>query len=438
MTIDQLDVVDGSALRRKGWGILAVLFLLTLVNYADKIVVGLVGVDMMKEVPLSPEQFGIIQSSFFWLFAIGSIVGGWLVGKLKVRWLLGGIAVLWAISLAPMIGQVSFTLIVACRVMLGFAEGPTTALAMYVTHSWFPANKRAVPTSLLFAAAGLGPVIAAPVLTWVIATHSWHAAFGVLVVVGVLVAALWLLIGREGPLTADAGGHGHGEAMPVAVLPDRVPMYRLLGTGTVIGLMLLVFSAYATTAVKATWLPLYLRQGLGYGAEATGKLVALVYLAAAIAIVAAGVVSRMMTKRGFSNRVTRGVLPGALVLTGGLTTIAFSMLEAGVLQMVLIVLTSCLTPAGYGIAFAGLADVAPARQRGAVFGIVTAFYSLGGIIAPVVIGKLVGASEKSADGYGQGFLILGVALLIGGLAALVLVNSDRDAAKLAARAERGY
>ncbi|MFI1869614.1 MFS transporter [Streptomyces jumonjinensis] len=421
------------SLRRRAWIVLALLVCLMLVNSADKVVVGLAGVGMKQELGLDDAQFGVVQSSFFWLFAIGSVLGGWLGCRVSARWLLVGIATLWAISLAPMAAQVGFTAVVACRVLLGFAEGPTTALAMQVVHSWFPAHQRAVPSSVVVAGAGIGPLIAAPVLTWVIAGHSWHTAFGVLAGFGAVVVVLWLIGGDSGPEAAPDGGHGgHGGSTAAPVLPERVPLKRLFGTGTLIGVPLLFFVAYANSSVKISWLPLYLQEGLGYDARTAGNLVALPYLGGAIAVIGVGMVSRSLAERGISNRITRGILPCVLVLASGLCTAAFSSLDRGALQMTLLILASCLNSAGFGVAFAGLADVAPAGQRVMVFGIITGVYSLGGVIAPAVMGRLIASGESAALGYGDGFLTLGVTMVIGAAVALPLIDPDRDAARLAA------
>lgn len=423
---------SGPRSRRRAWIVLALLFCLVLINFADKVIVGLAGVEMKKELGLDDAQFGIIQSSFFWLFAVGSILGGWLGGKIRARWLFAGIATLWALSLAPMTAQVGFTTIVACRVLLGFAEGPTTALAMQVAHSWFPAHKRAVPSSIVVAGAGVGPLIAAPVLTWVIDSYSWHAAFGVLAAFGMVVVVLWLCLGDSGP----EGAHDAAPGQDAPVLPDRVPLGRLFGTRTLIGMMLLFFVAYACTSVKVSWLPLYLEEGLGYEDTTAGNLVALPYLGSALAIISVGLISRSMTKRGMSNRVTRGILPSVMVIASGLCTIAFSVLERGPWQMALLILSSCLNSAGYGAAFAGLADVIPARQRSMAFGILTAVYSLGGVIAPMVIGRLVASGESAAAGYGDGFMLLGTVMTLAAVAAFFLTDPDRDAAKLARMAAK--
>ena len=63
------------------WKITFLLFLFMLVNFADKIVVGLAGVPIMTELKLEPEQFGLLGSSFFFLFSISAIVVGFIVNR---------------------------------------------------------------------------------------------------------------------------------------------------------------------------------------------------------------------------------------------------------------------------------------------------------------------------------------------------------------------
>jgi MFS family permease len=68
------------------WKITFLLFLFMLVNFADKIVVGLAGVPIMTEMKLEPEQFGLLGSSFFFLFSISAIVVGFIVNRIATRW----------------------------------------------------------------------------------------------------------------------------------------------------------------------------------------------------------------------------------------------------------------------------------------------------------------------------------------------------------------
>ena len=74
------------------WRITFLLFLFMLVNFADKIVVGLAGVPIMTELKLEPSQFGLLGSSFFFLFSISAIVVGFIVNRVATRWVLLALA----------------------------------------------------------------------------------------------------------------------------------------------------------------------------------------------------------------------------------------------------------------------------------------------------------------------------------------------------------
>src|ERR1700694_4050710 len=80
------------------WKITFLLFLFMLVNFADKIVVGLAGVPIMTELKLEPEQFDLLGSSFFFLFSIAAIVVGFIVNRIATRWVLLALAAVWGLG----------------------------------------------------------------------------------------------------------------------------------------------------------------------------------------------------------------------------------------------------------------------------------------------------------------------------------------------------
>src|SRR4051812_17424175 len=105
------------------WKITFLLFLFMLVNFADKIVVGLAGVPIMTEMRLEPEQFGLLGSSFFFLFSISAIVVGFIVNRVATRWVLLVMAVVWGLAQFPMGRPGSFTTLLICRVILRAGGG---------------------------------------------------------------------------------------------------------------------------------------------------------------------------------------------------------------------------------------------------------------------------------------------------------------------------
>src|SRR5665213_135536 len=111
------------------WGITALLFLFMLINFADKVVVGLAAVPLMKDLGLTPEQFGDIGSAFFLLFAVSAILVGLITNRVRAKRTLLVMAIVWSLAQFPMLGNVSLEALIACRIILGAGEGPAGPVA---------------------------------------------------------------------------------------------------------------------------------------------------------------------------------------------------------------------------------------------------------------------------------------------------------------------
>ena len=66
------------------WTATALLFFYMLINFADKAIVGLAAVPIMKEVNLTPKEFGLVGSSFFLLFSLSAILVGFVANRIVV------------------------------------------------------------------------------------------------------------------------------------------------------------------------------------------------------------------------------------------------------------------------------------------------------------------------------------------------------------------
>lgn len=420
-----------AGLRRGAWTATILAFAFMLLNFADKAALGFAGSALMKDLGITPAQFGVLQSSFFWLFAVGALVVGALSTRISVRVLLPTLMGIWILTMVPLLFPVGFGLLLVSRVVLGFAEGPAYALATHVVHSWFPPEKRALPAGVISAGSSVGPLIAAPVLTLVIATWDWHAAFLVLIVAGLVWLVTWFLLNRPSPEETATTATGRDAAGPAARTgTDWGQLARGLRTPTILGVALLAFVGYWTTTLRVSWLPLYLEQGLGYDAVTAGRLVTAPYALAAVAAVGAGFLSNRMIAAGVSRRWARGGLSVAFVVAGGLSMYLLTAVPPGAVQMALVTCAFSLNSAAYGVALTIVADLVLPRHRGAVLSCLVAFYSMAGVIAPLVLGFSIGDGADVATGYGQGFAISGVVIVVGGLLSLLLINPERDLGRL--------
>ena len=48
-----------------------------------------------------------------------------------------------------MVGTVSLTTLLICRIILGAGEGPAFSVAAHAIYKWFPDEKRTLPTAII-------------------------------------------------------------------------------------------------------------------------------------------------------------------------------------------------------------------------------------------------------------------------------------------------
>ena len=403
------------------WKITFLLFLYMLVNFADKIVVGLAGVPIMTELQLQPEQFGHLGSAFFLLFSIAAIIVGFVINRVKTRWVLLALATVWALVQFPMIGTVSFTTLLICRIILGAGEGPAFSVAVHAIYKWFPDEKRTLPTAVLSQGSAFGVILAVPALNWVIVNYSWHHAFGALGVVGLMWVAAWLFLGKEGPLGDTAATQDDAVSYPYS---------RLLTTPTFIGACVATFGAYWVLSLGLTWFTPFIVKGLGFAQKDAGWISILPWVFGATVVMVTGWVSQVMMARGFSTRQARGVLGAAPLLLGGAILLCMPYIEGKALMIGLLVLGSGVCSSIYVVCPPMLAEFTPTSQRGAIISIYGALYTVAGILAPTVMGGVIQRAATPLEGYLTGFQLNGSIMIASGVLGLLLLRPNTERARL--------
>ena len=408
------------------WRIAFLLFLFMLMNFADKIVVGLAGVPIMTDLKLEPEQFGLLGSAFFFLFSISAVAVGFLANRIAARWVLLTLALIWALAQFPMVGDVGFTTLLICRVVLGAGEGPAAAVAAHAIYKWFPNEKRTLPTAVLSQGSAFGVILAVPALNWLIVHYNWHYAFGALGIAGLIWVVAWLVLGKEGPLVPTA---------VEAAEEHRIPYFRLLTSRTFVGCCAASFGAYWALSLGLTWFTPFIVKGLGFSQEQAGLISILPWIFGSVVVLMTGWISQVLTARGFSTRVSRGVLGAAPLIVGGVILAFVSYVDGAGLQIALLVAGSGLSGSIYVVCAPMISEFTPTSQRSAVISIYGAIYTLAGILAPAVTGNAIQRASGVLEGYMTGFTINAVILVVSGLLGLLLLwpNTERDRLVTAAR-----
>jgi MFS family permease len=419
------------------WIIVATLFVLFAVNFADKAVIGLAAEPIMRELGLSHSAFGRIAGSFFALFSVMSLIVGVISDHIRTRWLLLGMAVIWAVSQAPLLIVATPVTLMVSRMMLGAAEGPTYPVAIHALYKWFPDHKRALPTALMTMGGAVGTGMVAPLVTWIIVTYGWRSAFAAVAIVSLMWAALWLVVGKEGPLGAGSHAHETASAALAEVLPERVPMWRLVLSRTALGSFLSAFSAYVLLTIATIWLPSYLARAAGYTMTQVGLIVVVPAFVQMLTMPLLGWWSQRLQVRGVSSRVARGVLGAAMVMASGAALMMVSQLSAGPLLIVMVTIAFSLSPFAFPSGVMMVSEISPPKQRGGMLGVNNFVFTLAGLVTPMVIGHVIDMSSSPVAGYRTGILLAGGFAVLGGLISALLVHPAADRARFAAQGSRG-
>jgi MFS family permease len=408
------------------WRITFLLFLFMLLNFADKIVVGLAGVPIMTDLKLEPDQFGLLGSSFFFLFSISAIAVGFLANRTATRWVLLTLALIWAIAQFPMVSNVGFTTLLICRVILGAGEGPAAAIATHAIYKWFPDEKRTLPTAVLSQGSAFGIILAVPALNWLIVHYNWHYAFGALGIAGLIWVLAWLVLGKEGPLVPAA---------VAAAEEQRIPYFRLLTSRTFVGCCAASFGAYWALSLGFTWFTSFIVKGLGFSQQQAGLISILPWIFGSVVVLMTGWISQVLMARGSSTRVARGVLGAVPLIVGGIILAVLPYVDGAGPRIAVLVAGSGLSGSIYVVCAPMISEFTPVSQRSAVISIYGAIYTLAGILAPAVMGNMVQRASGLIDGYMIGFTINAVILVVSGLLGLLLLwpNTERERLMAAAR-----
>ncbi|AZG46652.1 MFS transporter [Gordonia insulae] len=449
----------------RAWLVTGLLVLFQIIAFADKAVLGLVSTDAMPELGLTAVEFGFIGSSFFFLYAIVSVITGFLASKFSVKWILFTMGIVWAVLQFPMLLGGGAAILLITRIVLGGAEGPATAMSLTSAQTWFPPLRRAFPSNLVAMGSTLGPVIAAPVLAWVIAAWGWRWAFGVLGIVGLVWTLAWFLLGADGPhragtrtdgasstpargdeATTDAAAANEVETSAVDE-QKPVAIWRALLSIAFLSAVIGGASNFWVQGFLTTWLPQYLGTVVGLSLPQVGVVTTLPWIVGALVLLGLGVVGHRQLRRGRTAHVAIAVPFGCAAVVAGLSFIAIQATSGVVAVALLCIAGGCSL--AYPMTASAIGYAVGARQRPIMMATLGGITSLGAVISPILVGWLMSRagyisppkgvtpsaemSQHMADGVHQAFTITGIVLLIGGALCIAFLRPERLGATLQRR-----
>ncbi len=412
-----------------GWVMIVLLLVLGAINFADKAVLGLAAVPIIKELHLSPAQYGLVSSSLFWLFALSSVlVTSWadVVGTKKI---LGLLATTWAIVQLATVFVSTFLALLLTRIVLGAGEGPSYGTSVTAASKWLPPDRRAFGLGVVTFGSSIGPAIFAPLLTFVIVMVGWRIAFASLGIVGALWVVTWLLVARERP--ADVSSPVY-ETHVARRRTNWTQVLPILFSRNIIFIILAAFSVYWGTALSLSWTPVYLVTVLHLTLTSPLYIagVSLPWIVQGLTLFAFGALADRAFRRTGSARSSR-VLPAGALLILGAVFLSLAINIPSTLGAVTFFILAATAGAAIPLLGAIVLDVAPQAHRGFFQGVVVGIATLPGFIAPLVTGVMVQAAGRNAmQGLHSAYVLAALLLLVCGVLLIACVRPEEANAQV--------
>ena len=103
------------------------------------------------------------------------------------------------------------------------------------------------------------------------------------------------------------------------------------------------------------------------------------------------------------------------------------LLKPGAVQIAVLALAYAIGGAIYTLGPAIIGEITPPGQRGTLLGTITALYSVAGLAAPAVTGRVIAAAASLQEGYFNAFMLSGALVAAGGCAGILLIHPERFA-----------
>ncbi len=400
---------------RTRWMILAMLFAITTINYADRATISIAGPEIKKELGLSAVQMGFIFSAFAWSYVVAQLPGGWLLDRFGSKITYFFSIFLWSTftlftgAAGFFAGGAAVAVLFTLRMLVGAAEAPSFPGNSRIASAWFPTHERGLAAAVFNSAQYFATVLFAPIMGWLVHTYGWHSVFYVMGALGIVMAFVWLktihgpkehpginaeelhYIQEGGALVDLESGSRIKQAAQVNTLAC---IKELLSNRMLLGVYIGQYCITTLTYFFLTWFPVYLVQERHMTILKAGFVASLPAIAGFLGGIFGGWLSDRLAKAGYSLSVSRKV-PIVFGMLMSMSMIACNYIEADTL--VVAVMSLAFFGKGVGaLGWAVVSDTSPKEAGGLSGALFNTFGNTAGITTPIVIGYIVEATGSFA------------------------------------------
>jgi ACS family hexuronate transporter-like MFS transporter len=404
------------------------LMFVTTINYFDRTSLGVVYPTLKEQLHIGEQYYSYIILSFQFAYLVMLPLSGRFLDWVGIKLGFSIAVTFW--SIAKMLhalarGVFSFSIV---RVLLGVGEAANFPGIAKVASEWFPAKERTMATGIANMGAGLGALLAPPIMIWLVFKVGWQEAFVITGLIGFFWIVPWILLYKppeqnslitpeelqyitEGQKELQAEGKNAG--------PQKNVWKLIMGQRNFWGIALARFLSEPAWQFFSYWIPIYFVTQRGVNLKQFALFGWLPFLAADIGSFAGGVLSPFYQKLGFKVLTAR-----KLSMTTAALIMPFAVLIIKAPTVGWAVLWFCVAAFGHQCISATLmtlpADLFPKRTVGTANGLSGSAALAGGMLFTFAVGWLV-----THVGYAPVFVTIAFLDLIGAVLLWTLIREPK-------------
>ena len=394
MSTTALDVGGGRSASSSAF-LVGLLGVAVILSYVDRGLLAVSGPLLKGELAISATEFGLAVSAFFWVYAPGQLVCGWLVDRFDAKWLFGGGVALCGIATALMGAIGGLISLIALRSVLGFSQSfYFTGSSKMIAHHCRP-ETRGAANGAVMCGIGLGQMVGAGAGGLIMALLGWRAMcffFGLLTLAW-LVPWAWVRIKQHDP-RAD-------------LQAAAVPLVAILRRRAVWGSAAAHFCNNYGLYFVITWLPLYLVGQRGMSIVWMATVTAAIYGIQALCSLSGGWLSDRLVANGRHEGEVRKAAQVLANVIKASAIVASAMVSSETAMIFWLGVAAAMMGVTNSQNFAVAQLFAGPRAAGRWVGIQNFGGNCAGILGPVITGLIVDAS----DSYTVAFVVAGAITL---------------------------
>jgi ACS family hexuronate transporter-like MFS transporter len=373
---------------RRAWIVVAMLFVVALINYFDRQSLSVVAPRFQQELHLSDQGYAHIISLFLLASAFAYAISGFVSDALGTRRSMALFVGWWSLAEAATAFATSTFQLSLARFCLGLGEPGLWVAAPKAVGETFDRPRRGLAIGIYTMGATVGAVVAIPIIAAITTHLPWRSVFLIDGAAGILWLPFWWSGYRGGKVTTSAASSG--------------VMREVLSRGKTWQLMIARGLTDPVWYFYLFWFPKYLLTTRHLSLTQLGRVGWIVYFAAGVGTLLGGLVSGRLIRRGMpANFAYRRVMVIAAVLVplsplaGLVPTVTLAIVFASIIAFAHMAWLVNLTSA--------IVELFPPNQVGKAAGLVAAGSGFGGMVSSEIIGYFV-----TRQGYLPVFFIMAI------------------------------